>query len=121
MTSKNSMNFYTKHSETKISTYFQFQIKIHYIILGLKKVKVKRGNEEISTDSGTLELNFTTSLLKDPESEWDSSFMKSLHELYDHYVIHARVQEYEQELYERTNEFIAMIKSYLAIEGQHSW
>ena len=47
--------------------------------------------------------------------------MKSLRELYDNHVIITRIEDYEVHLFEKVNELVATIKSYLAIEGQHEY
>ena len=53
-----------------ISDYFKFEITTNWIILGMKKVKVKKGGNEITMDSGTLEIKFTANLQKDYESRY---------------------------------------------------
>ena len=105
----------------EISDYFQFEISAYWIILGMKKVKVKKDNKEISMDSGTLEIKFTATLKKDYENRWESTpFLKFLRGVYDRYIIRSRVSDYEIKLFEEINELIAQSKSFLAIEGQHA-
>jgi len=105
----------------EVSDYFRFEIEVHWLILGMKKIKVKKEGEELTMDSGTMELNFTAVLQKDFENKWENnSFFKFLRGIYDRYIIKSRIDDYEIKLFEEVNEIIAQAKSFLAIEGQHS-
>ena len=105
----------------RVSDYFKYEIGINWIILAMKDVKVMVDGKEIKMQNGTLELNFDAALIKDHQSKWDKGFMKSVREIYDNYVIAGRIEDYEAYLFEEINELIATVKSYLAIEGQHSY
>ena len=102
-----------------ISDYFQFEITLNWIILQQKKVNLKKDGQEISMDSGTLEINFEATLIKDHENKWNSGFLKVLRDIYDEYIIRSRIDDYEIKIWEEINEIIAQAKSFLAIEGQH--
>lgn len=117
-----SKNIEIEWKATKeISDYFRFEIHSRWLITGLKKVNVKKDGQEISMDSGTIEIKFIANLQKDYENRWESNaFMKFLRGVYDRYVIRTRTDDYELMLFRDINEFIAQIKSFLAIEGQHS-
>lgn len=110
-----------KWTATKeVSDYFRFEVFSHWIILGMKKVKVKKEGEEVIMDSGTIEIKFEAILQKDWENRWESHpFWKFLRGLYDRYIIRSRVDNYEIKLFEEINEIISQAKSFLAIEGQH--
>ena len=106
----------------EVSDYFRFEISSHWFILGMKKVRVKKEGEEISMDSGTIEIKFDGVLVKDWENRWESSpFFKFLRGLYDRYIIRSRIDDYELKLFQEINEIIAQAKSFLAIEGQHKY
>jgi len=105
----------------EISDYFKFEIVANWIILGMKKVKVKKEGKEISMDSGTLEIKFTANLQKDYENRWENNaFFKFLRGIYDRYIIRTRIDDYELKIFQEVNELIAQAKSFLAIEGQHT-
>jgi len=105
----------------EISDYFRFEIQAYWIILGMKKVKVKKDGKEISMDSGTIEVKFTANLQKDYENRWENNaFLKFLRGIYDRYIIRTRIDDYEVKIFEEINELIAQAKSFLAIEGQHN-
>lgn len=103
----------------KISDYFKFNIKVRWKILGMKKTKVKKGDKEISMDTGQVELSFTAVLIKDYEGRWDDNpFSKFLRGVYDRYIIRHRINQYEIKLLRELDEFIAQCKSFLSIEGR---
>lgn len=104
-----------------ISDYFRFEIGITFIIIGMKDVKVNIDGNEIKMQNGSIEIVFDAALVKDYKNKWDNGFMKVLRETYDNYIIRNRIEDYEVKLYEEINEIIATIKSFLAIEGQHSY
>ena len=104
----------------EVSDYFKFEISAHWIILGMKKVKVKKEGQEVTMDSGTMEINFEGSIYKDFENRWENNaFWKFMRGLYDRYIIRSRIDDYNVKLFEEVNELIAQAKSFLAIEGQH--
>jgi len=104
-----------------ISDYFRFEISLTFIILGMKDVKINVEGKEVKTQSGSLEINFDATLIKDYKNKWSNGFMKSIREMYDNYVIKNRIEDYEVKLYEQINEIVSTIKSFLAIEAQHPY
>jgi hypothetical protein len=104
-----------------MSNYFKFQIKVQYLILGMKKVKVKRDDREVTMQSGSYEIRFNAVLIKDPGSKWENSLFKKFRRIYDRYIIKNRIEDHELRLYQQVNEIIANAKSFLAIEGQHNY
>lgn len=106
-------------SKRKVSDYFKFVIKMNWLILNMKKIKVKRENKEVSMNSGTVEIRFEAILMKDYESKWeDAPIWKFLRGIYDRYIIKSRISQYEDDLREELDELIAQCKSFLAIEGK---
>lgn len=104
----------------EVSDYFKFEIQAHWIILGMKKVKVKKEGQEVTMDSGTLEINFEGILNKDFENRWENNaFWKFMRGIYDRYIIKSRISDYEIKIFDEVNELIAQAKSFLALEGQH--
>ncbi|MAG01750.1 hypothetical protein CMI42_00265 [Candidatus Pacearchaeota archaeon] len=103
----------------EVSDYFSFEISAHWFILGMKKVKVKKEGEEVSMDSGTLEIKFDSVLVRDWENRWENApFWKFLRGIYDRYIIKSRIDDYGIKLFEEIKEAIAQAKSFLAVEGQ---
>jgi hypothetical protein len=109
-----------KWTATKeVSDYFRFEITSHWFILGLKKVKVKKGNEELIMDSGTIEVKFEALLVRDYGHRWESTPAKKFFRgFYDRYIIKSRLDDIEYKLFLEVNELINQAKAYLAIEGK---
>jgi len=105
----------------EVSDYFRYEITLYWLINGMKKVKVKKETREITMDSGTIEIKFEASIVKDYENRWEANaFLKFLRGIYDRYIIKTRVDENELKLFQETNELTAQTKSFLALEGQHT-
>lgn len=110
----------TWRADKGISSYFKFSLTLRWLIQGLTKVKVKKDGEEISMDSASMEIDFTAELIKDPDDEWKKSYLAYMRELYDEYIIKARIEDHEVKIFEEVNDIINSMKAYLAIEGQHA-
>ena len=102
----------------EISDYFRFEIVLDWLILGMKKVKIKREDREITMDTGLLEVKFKALLVKDYENRWENHpFWKFLRGIYDRYLVEGRIKLYGRKLFEDVNDLTEQIKSYLTIEG----
>jgi hypothetical protein len=109
----------TWEAKKKVSDYFKFFIKMDWQLLGLKSIKVKKDDKEISMNSGSVEIKFKAFIIKDYENRWEEQpFWKFLRGVYDRYVIRTRIDEYEDKIRAELGELIAQIKSFLAIEGK---
>jgi len=106
-------------AKRKISDYFQFVISINWRILGLKDIEVTREGKKVKMNTASVEIKIKGVLVKDYEHKWeDRPVWKFLRGIYDRYIIRSRVDQYEGDLKEEVEEFIAQCKSYLAIEGK---
>lgn len=104
----------------KVSDYFKFSIKVNWRILGMTRVEVEKDGVKTKMDKGIPEIKIAATLEKDYENRWESNpFYKFLRGTYDRYLIRARIDQYEGKLFMETDEFIAQIKAFLAIEGLH--
>lgn len=102
----------------KISDYFRFFIKIDWRILGMKDVEVQKDGDKLTLNKGDIEVAVTATIEKDYENRWENtSFFKFLRTLYDRYLVRSRIEGYEASIYQETNEFLAQMKSFLALEG----
>lgn len=107
-------------AKRKISDYFRFFLKVDWRILGMKKVEVEIEGKKIELDKGQVECNVTAILEKDYEQRWETNpLMKFFRSIYDRYIIRARVEDYENRVYEEGDEFLAQAKAFLALEGKH--
>ena len=102
----------------KVSDYFKFVIKTDWLIMGMTDVEVEIDGVKQKMNKAQLELSIKTILEKDYESRWETNpFMKFMRTLYDRYLIPARIENYEGKLLSEMDEYIAQIKSFLAILG----
>jgi len=107
-------------ADRKISDYFKFRIKVRFLILGMKEVEVEQDGKKIKMNKGEMNIFVTAILLKDYENRWENSaIMKFLRGIYDRFIIRERIDKYEEKIFSEADEFIAQIRSFLALEGQH--
>jgi|SRR3989338_9577777 len=106
-------------SNKKVSDYFRFQIKLQWLITGLKKVEVKKEDQKITMNSGTVEIKYTAYLVKDYENRWENqAFWKFLRGVYDRYIIRTRIDQYEDKVEDELREVVAQTKAFLALEAR---
>ena len=107
-------------AKKKISDYFQFLVKVRWMVLGLKNVEVQREGKKIKMNSGQVEIKIAGVLIKDYEHKWeDAPIWKFFRGIYDRYIVRTRIEQYEERLLEEVNEYVAQAKSLLAIETKH--
>jgi hypothetical protein len=105
--------------EKKISDYFKFQIKLAWLITGLKKVEVKKEDQKVTMNSGAVEIKYTAMIIKDYESRWENQpFWKFLRGVYDRYIIRTRIDYYEERIEDEIREVVAQTKAFLALESR---
>jgi len=104
----------------KISDYFRFVMKVTWRILGMTTVEVEENGKKLKMDKAQVEIKVEATLEKDYEHRWENNaFTKFLRGAYDKYIIRGRIDQYEGKLFVETDEFLAQIKSFLAISGMH--
>ena len=100
----------------KISDYFRFLIKINWHILGMTDVEVEIDGVKQKMNQGQLVLTISTILEKDWAGTWENKpLFKFLRTFYDRYLIPSRLEKYEGKLLGEMDEFIAHLKSFLAL------
>jgi len=108
-------------AKKKISDYFRFVLKPKWRILGMTSVEVDKDGKKVGMNKGQVEIKVGAILEKDYEARWENSaFLKFLRGVYDKYIIRARVEGYEKKLFGEADEFLAQMKSFLALEGKHA-
>ena len=107
------------NASRKISDYFRFNLKTNWRILGMKDVEVEKNGDKLKMNKGDFEIKISAVLEKDYENRWENSpFLKWLRTLYDRYLIRNRIEQYEDKIFEESEEFLAQAKAFLAIEGK---
>lgn len=103
----------------QVSDYFQFVIKMHWRILGMKTVEAQKGDKKVKSNTGLLEIKFAGVLVKDYENRWETNaFMKFLRGIYDKYIIRGRIEDYEGKVYSEIQELINQCKAFLVLESK---
>ncbi len=104
----------------KISDYFKFVLKVTWRVIGMVSVEVEENGKKLKMDKAMLEIKVSAVLEKDYEHRWENNaFTKFLRGLYDRYIIRSRIEQYETKIFSEADEFIAQVKSFLAILGKH--
>ncbi len=107
------------NSEREVSDYFKFLITMDWMILGMKTIEVQKEDKKVKMESASLEIKFKAILVKDYEDRWENHpFWKFLRGIYEKYIIKKRIEDYQVKVFEETEEFIAQLKAFLALEGQ---
>lgn len=103
----------------KVTDYFKYEVSINFSIKGLKEVEIAEGNARVKSNQGSVTLGVKGTLVRDYDGKFEkSSFQKFLRSIYDKWVIPSRVQEYEDKLIGKCNDFLNQAKAYLDLEGK---
>lgn len=106
-------------NERKVSDYFKFQLKLTWLITGLKKIEVKKEDQKVTMNSGTIEIKFSAMIIKDYENRWENQpFWKFLRGVYDRYIIRSRIDYYEDRVEDDLREIVSQTKAFLALESR---
>ena len=103
----------------KVTDYFRYNITIEYMISMLKDVEVAKGGGKIKTNSGIIEMKVKGTLERDYKGKFErNAFLKFLRSIYEKWVISARIDQFEEQLFGDCDEFLAQAKAYLDLEGK---
>ena len=105
--------------KTVFTDYFRFDVKISFKIIGLTEVEVQEGNTKVKTNKGSVEVKIQGILVKDYEGKFERTATKKfLRSIYEKWVIPSRVEEFEEKIISKCDEFLNQSKAYLDIEGK---
>ncbi|RMD67678.1 hypothetical protein D6817_00830 [Candidatus Pacearchaeota archaeon] len=103
----------------KISDYFRADYTLKIEVSDMTEVEVEIDGERKRMQKGEISIEIKGVLVRDPESKWDESpFYRFLRDLYDKYIIPARIDESESEVKERAITFKEDLKALLEIWGR---
>jgi len=109
------------YAKRDISDYFRFVMEVKWQILGMSEVEVEIDGIKQKTNKGYIILEIKTTLEKDYENRWENRpFFKFLRTFYDRYLIPSRIENYEGKLLGEMDEFVAQIKSFMALLGKQA-
>ena len=105
--------------QRKITDYFRFDVKVKMKADNMKEVEINQGGAKVKTNQGSIETEIKGTLVKDYEGKFETTaFKKFLRGVYEKYVIHSRVEEYEEKVAEDCDKFLNQAKAYLDLEGK---
>ncbi len=103
----------------KLTDYFKFLAKVEFHIIGLTEVEIQNGGAKLKTNKGLVEIKIKGTLIKDYEGKFEKTATKKfLRSIYEKWVIPARVEEFEDKIIEKCDEFLNQTKAFLDLEGK---
>ena len=103
----------------KLTDYFRFDVKVTFKILGLTEVEIQEGSTKIKTNKGSIEVSIKGILVRDYEGKFErTAGKKFMRSIYEKWVIPSRIEEYEDKIVSKSDEFLNQAKAYLDIEGK---
>ena len=106
-------------AKKKVSDYFMNIIILKWHILRMTDAEVEINGKKQKTNKGEVKITFTGELVRDYEKRWeDNPFYKFLRGFYDRYIIRTTMDKYEDQLEDKTKEYINQVKSFLVLEGK---
>jgi len=102
-----------------ISDYFKNEIIIKFVVIGLTDVEAEIEGEKKKMNKGNLIIELTGTLVKDKDGKWEtSSFNRFWRDVYNKYVIPARIDRVEKTLKKDIRDFLEQVKAFLELSGK---
>ncbi|PIN91151.1 hypothetical protein COU57_01760 [Candidatus Pacearchaeota archaeon CG10_big_fil_rev_8_21_14_0_10_32_14] len=103
----------------EITHYFKFEVKIQWKILGMKDIEIQKEGQKIKMQTGSCEIKLKGTLVRDYKHQFEEANWKTpFRDIYNKWVIPARIEEFEDKLIADCNNFLDQAKAYLELEGQ---
>ncbi len=103
----------------KFTDYFKFKIKVSFLVIGLKEVEIQEGGTKIKTNKGIIEVKVKGVLQRDYEGKFERTAAKKfLRSIYEKWVIRSRIDEFEERIIGKCDEFLNQAKAFLDLEGK---
>ena len=103
----------------KMTDYFKFEVKVKIKVIGLTEVEIQEGSNKVKTNKGGIQIDIKGILAKDYEGKFEKTATKKfLRGIYEKWVIHSRILEYEGKVAGACDEFLTQSKAYLDLEGK---
>lgn len=102
-----------------LSDYFKIDISVRIDAGGISDVEVEIDGKKRKMNKGRLRIEFKGTLIRDPDSKWDSSlFYRFLRDAYNKYIIPARVETQEDKVKEDVRDVKEALKTFLELQGR---
>jgi hypothetical protein len=103
----------------KMTDYFKIEAKISFSISNLTKVEINSGGAKVETNKGGVKIGIKGNLIRDYEGKFETTaFKKFLRSIYEKWVIHSRIEHYEDKIISSCDDFLNQTKAYLDLEGK---
>lgn len=103
----------------QISDYFKVDISIKIEVEGATDVEVEIDGTRKKMNKGRIKLDVKGTLLRDPESKWDSSPITSLlRGVYNKYIIPSQIDAQEDNVKKDVEDFKESLKALLELQGR---
>jgi len=103
----------------KISDYFKIEQEVVIEIWKMSDVEVEEDGEKKKMQKGDVSFEIKGTLIKDYDSKWDTSAQwRFLREIYNKYLIPARVDKMEDRVKDNVREFKDEVKAFLDLMGK---
>lgn len=105
--------------ERKLTDYFKIEVKIKIKAKKLRDVEIVKEGVKIGTNKGGAEVEMKGTLVRDYKGKFEmTAFKKVLRGIYEKWVIASRIEEYEDKIASKCNDFLEQSKDYLDLEGK---
>lgn len=99
--------------------YFKFKIHVDFLGLGIKDVEVVKNDKKYKMQSGEITINVRGIIVteaNDPEGKWGENFiLRNFRHWYKDKWYRAKIEKFEDDLYEEVYKLQAVIKDYLEL------
>lgn len=113
--SKSGREIEIKWSATReIDEYTQFMLKIRWLCLNMKDIKVNVGNKKIKMQKGEVNIFVDAYLVLDWQEKWEERpILKFLRSFFEKYLYHGHIQSLREQLWKEGWAFYNEMKAYL--------
>jgi len=102
----------------EFSDYFKIQQSINFNIKDMSEVEVEINGTKKTMNKGNIEIEIKGFLIKDYESKWETSpGYRFLRDVYNKYIIPARVKSMKDRVEDEVQEFKDEMKAFLDVPG----
>ncbi len=106
-------------AKRKVSDYLREIISIKWHITGLSDAEVEINGKKEKTNKGDIKLKVSAEMERDYDSQWEKKpLWKTMRGIYDKYIIKTTMDEYEDKLTGKGQQFVEEVKAYLNLEGK---
>jgi len=105
--------------ERKMTDYFKFEAGVTLNVTNLTKVEINKDGVKVQMNKGGVEIGIKGTLVRDYEGKFETTaFNQFLRKIYEKWVIHSNIEQYEDKIIGDCDEFLSQAKAYLDLEGK---